>query len=92
MDSTLCGKCEPDELAVIPWLLTRVRPDFKLSDLRCGDFEAVVEKIKFAANRLKEQNPASYNLLLTKIRALLAADEIMSVSYTHLTLPTKRIV
>ena len=79
LDSTLCGKCEQDELAVIVWMLTGIRPDFKLTDLRCGDYEAIADKYKFAANRLKEQSPGKYNAIVTKIHAFLLDEEISSV-------------
>ena len=32
LDATLTGKCDADELAIIVWLLTRIRPDFKIAD------------------------------------------------------------
>ena len=34
LDPTLTGKMELDEIAVCVWLLTRIRPDFKVCDLR----------------------------------------------------------
>ena len=76
LDSTLTGKCDADELAIIVWLLTRIRPDFKISDLRCIYYEDIFEKYEMAAARLRDQNPANFNLLLTKIQTFLVEEEL----------------
>ena len=55
IDSTLSGKCDQDELAVIVWLLTRIKPDFKVSDLRCDYYEQIFEKYQCAGKRIKER-------------------------------------
>ena len=34
LDATLSGKCDQDELAVIVWVLTRTKSNFKISELR----------------------------------------------------------
>jgi len=54
LDSTLSGKCDTDELAVIVWLLTRIRPDFRTADLRVEAYEDIFERYKTAATRNKD--------------------------------------
>jgi len=54
LDSTLTGKCDADEVCVILWLLTRIRPNFKIPDLRCEYYEQLFEKYKQAADRIKD--------------------------------------
>ena len=75
LGSTLTGKLDQEELAVVIWILTRIRPDFRISELRCEHFEEVHEKYKQAALRLKTQSPAKYRLIVTKIQTFLAEDE-----------------
>ena len=76
LDSSLAGKCDADELAIIVWLLTRIRPDFKIADLRCVYYDDVFEKYEMAAARLRDQSPANFNFTLTKIQTLLYEDEL----------------
>jgi len=54
LDSTLSGKCDSDELAVLVWLLTRIRPDFRTADLRVEAYEDIFERYKTAATRNKD--------------------------------------
>ena len=54
LDSTLTGKLDQDEAAVVVWMLTRIRPGFKIADLRCTTYEDVFEKYKCAADRIKD--------------------------------------
>ena len=54
LDATLSGKCDQDELAVIVWILTRIKPNFKISVLRCGYYEDVSESYKIAAGLVKD--------------------------------------
>ena len=75
LDSTLSGKCDQDELAVMVWILTRIKPNFKISDLRCEYYEDIYELYKSAASRLRVQNRSNYNLLLTKLHTFLAEDD-----------------
>ena len=76
LDSTLTGKCDADELAIIVWLLTRIRPDFKIADLRCVYYEDVFEKYEKAASRLRDHDPADFHFTLTKLQTLLDEDEL----------------
>ena len=54
LDSTLTGKCDQDECAVIIWMLTRIDPNFTLSDLRVCYYDDLWDKYKLAAARLKD--------------------------------------
>ena len=55
LDSTLTGKMDIEELAVAIWILTRIRPDFKLPDLRCEFYDEIHAKYKHASERIKER-------------------------------------
>ena len=76
LDPTLTGKMDQEEAAVVVWILTGIRPDFKLSDLRCNFYQQLLEKYMHAAERLKEQSPANYALIVTKIQTFLAEDDL----------------
>ena len=54
LDSTLTGEMDSDESAVVVWLLSRLKPDFKLTDLRCEYYEELYLKYKHAAERVKD--------------------------------------
>ena len=55
LDSTLTGKLDQEELAVVIWILTQIRPDMKLTDLRCEYYEELFLKFIYAANRIKDR-------------------------------------
>ena len=76
LDPTLTGKMDQEEAAVVVWILTRIRPDFRLHDLRCNFYQQLFEKYMHAAERLKEQSPANYALIVTKIQTFLAEDDL----------------
>ncbi len=67
LDATRSGTCEQDELAVIHWMLNRLRPDMKVGDLRCGDYDQVAEKFKLATERVRESSPADFDYMVDKI-------------------------
>ena len=54
LDSTLTGKLDQDEAAVVVWILIRIRPNFRISDLRRTNYEEVHDKYVIAADRLKD--------------------------------------
>ena len=56
LDSTLTGALDQEELSVIVWILTHVRPDFKMHDLRCVTYEEIYsQKFMVAAQRVKDR-------------------------------------
>ena len=56
LDSTLTGALDQEELSVIVWLLTHMKPDFKMHDLRCDTYEEIfANKLMGAAQRVKDR-------------------------------------
>ena len=55
LDSTLTGKMDYPECAVVIWMLTNIRPDFKVCDMRCDFYEELFSKYKNAAARIKDR-------------------------------------
>jgi len=55
LDSTLTGKMDNEEGAVVIWILTRIKPDFKIADLRCEYYEELWGKYQHAAERIKDR-------------------------------------
>ena len=43
LDATLCGKWNNQELCVVVWLLTRITPNFKITDLRCRTYQETAD-------------------------------------------------
>ena len=79
LDPTLTGKLEQDEAALVLWILTRVRPNFKVWDLRCSTYEEIFVCLQAAAQREKDNHPATYDNLIQSIQAFLADDEIAGI-------------
>ena len=67
LDSTLIGKCDSQELVVIVWLFTRIKPGFKIADMRCDDYDATVDHQMESNAKLKSLN----GLVLQVIESLL---------------------
>ena len=67
LDSTLLAQCDQDLLAMIVWLLTRIRPNIKIQDLRCDVYVEIYIRFKNAAARLKQQDPKAYNDMVVKL-------------------------
>ncbi len=49
------------------WMLNRLRPDMKVGDLRCGDYDQIAEKFKLATERVRESSPADFDYMVDKI-------------------------
>ena len=54
LDPTLTAKMETDEISITVWLVTRMRPDVRVVDLRCEYYEELWVKYEVAAKRLKD--------------------------------------
>ena len=54
LDSTLTGQCESDVLAVLVFMLTGIKANFPLSQLRVTYYEELWEKYAVAAKRTEE--------------------------------------
>ena len=57
LDPSFTGKMDAAELPVLVWIITKIRPNFRIADFRCEYFESVREKYLVAASRLKENSP-----------------------------------
>ena len=76
LDATLTGNCDQDELAVILWLLGRVQPKMKISDLRCEYYDEVSDRFKRAAKRVRDDDPAAWKFMVAKIVTLLGNGQV----------------
>ena len=72
LDPTLTGNLPADELTIILFLLTRVKSDMKLTDLRADFYDDVTKAMEKASVRLKDKNPPEYRALTDAIIALLS--------------------
>ena len=56
LDSTLtaAATCDQDMLAILIWLLTRIRPNLMISDLRCERYIDLYLRLRAACNRIKQ--------------------------------------
>ena len=75
LDATLTGNCDQDSLAVILWMLNRMLPTMKVTDLRCEYYDEVFISFKKAADRVKEEDPAAWNFMVSKIVTLLGSHQ-----------------
>jgi len=67
LDSTLTASCDQDLLAVIIWLLTRLKPNQGIRDLRCERYIDLYLRFRAASNRFKAHNAHDYNEVLSKL-------------------------
>ena len=70
LDSTLTAAttCDQDMLAILIWLLTRMRPNLMISDLRCERYIDLYLRLRAASNRIKQCNAHDYNEVLSKLK------------------------
>ena len=69
LDSTLtaAATCDQDMLAIIIWLLTRIKPNQMITDLRCERYIDLYLRFRAASNRVKANNAHDYNEVLSKL-------------------------
>ena len=69
LDSTLTAhsSCDQDMCAIIVWLLTRIRPNLMITDLRCERYIDLYLRFRAASNRFKAHNAHDYNEVLSKL-------------------------
>ena len=69
LDSTLtaAATCDQDMLAILIWLLTRIKPNQMITDLRCERYIDVYLRVRAASNRIKQCNAHDYNEVLSKL-------------------------
>ena len=70
LDSTLTaqGTCDQDLLGIIMWLLTKIKPNLMISDLRCTRYIELYDRLRRASNRIKQCNAHDYNEVLSKLK------------------------
>ena len=66
LDGTLTGQFDPDMLAVLFWLLTRMPPQFLLANLQAKHYGQLAEHAKVAAQRVKDRGGEKRNCALLK--------------------------
>ena len=66
LDGTLTGQFDPDMLAVLFWLLTRMPPQFLLANLQAKYYGQLAEHAKVAAQRVKDRGGEKRNCALLK--------------------------
>ena len=54
LDPTITGKCDQDELCVVVWMFTRIKPNFSIADLKAVSWKDLWQKYENAALRLKD--------------------------------------
>ena len=79
LDPTLTGKMEQEEIAISIWMLTKIRPNFRIVDLRCEVVDRLVDLYKTASQREKDTSPLTYDILITRPQGLLAEDLINEI-------------
>lgn len=72
LDPTLTGNLQADELTIILFVLTRVRSDMKLQDLRVEYYDDITRSMAKAASRLKDKSPPEYRAMTDALIALLS--------------------
>ena len=69
LDSTLtaAATCDQDLLAIVLWLLTRIKPNQIITDLRCEHYIDLYLRFRAASNRVKAINAHDYSEVLSKL-------------------------
>ena len=49
------------------WLLTKIKPNLMISDLRCTRYIELYDRLRRASNRIKQCNAHDYNEVLSKL-------------------------
>ena len=70
LDSTLTAQptCDQDLLGMTMWLLTKIKPNLMISDLRCTRYIELYDRLRRASNRIKQCNAHDYNEVLSKLK------------------------
>ena len=72
LEAYLTNNIDGEELALVVWILTRVTPHTKLTDIRCGTYDDLLYKYKVAAERERKSSPSTYGVNVNKLRTFLA--------------------
>ena len=69
LDSTLTAQptCDQDLLGMTVWLLTKIKPNLMISDLRCTRYIELYDRLRKASNRIKHCNALDYSEVLSKL-------------------------
>ena len=69
LDSTLTAQphCDQDLLGMAVWLLTKIKPNLMISDLRCTRYIELYDRLRKASNRIKHCNALDFNDVLQKL-------------------------
>ena len=86
LDSTLTAQptCDQDLLGMTVWLLTKIKPNLMISDLRCTRYIELYDRLRRASNRIKHSNAHDYNEVLSNlVQCQLDPADVVDIAVTR---------
>ncbi len=69
LDFAITGKLNQISLVVLIWVLTRIPPNLKVSDLRCATYLDLYKSMKAACDRVRKKDEIQFNDLIDMLKA-----------------------
>ena len=81
-DAVMLGDLDQISMAVLVWIICRIRPNMQVTELRGITYMDLYETMETAAHRVKEGNETEYNQMIQNFmkEPCMKADDVMSVA------------